>query len=343
MNFLKKYENIRKFLDVRGNVIALVAAIALLAITGGMAAAAGRDGLGGVTAHASAEETSNIAEQEAPKEEIDEGGPVEDASVDAAETAQDADVSTQPINALGERTNELINAIPTPTPVPILEEPETELVNNPVNAIYGKKIVLLTFDDGPGQYTEQILDILDKYRVKATFFVTNNYEEYESLLGEEAERGHSVCVHTLHHDYDEVYSSEEAFWADFDAMNDLIEQYTGERSRVFRFPGGSSNTISSFNEGIMSRLVNEAAEKGYDYYDWNVTSGDAGDTEDPDEIVENVLWGIEQEDISIVLCHDIHPWTLEALEPIIVGALEKGYTFLPIHYGITECHHPVNN
>ena len=210
-------------------------------------------------------------------------------------------------------------------------------------AVSGEKIVFLTFDDGPGKYTKRLLKILKKYEVPATFFVTAQYSDYLPLIKDEAKAGHTVAVHSLTHDYDKIYSSEEAYWEDFDAMNDVIEKYTGKRTTIFRFPGGSSNMVSSFNEGVMTRLTVQAQRKGYDYYDWNVLSGDAGDTTDPDEIAENILAGIGRRNISVVLCHDIHKYTVDAIEPVLREAIENGYTFLPITPGCVECHHPVNN
>ena len=216
--------------------------------------------------------------------------------------------------------------------------------NDPSLAVDGEKIVFLTFDDGPGPYTEELLEILEKYNVRATFFVTAQYSEYLPLLKSEAAEGHTVAVHSYSHEYDEIYSSTEAFWEDFDTMNDLIEQYTGDRSKIMRFPGGSSNGVSAkYSEGIMTKLTVEAQRKGYDYYDWNVESGDAGDTTDPDEIVENILDGIRSTNISVVLCHDIHSFTVEAIEPMLREAIEDGYTFLPITFGCFESHHTVNN
>ena len=215
--------------------------------------------------------------------------------------------------------------------------------NNPGKAVTGEKIVFLTFDDGPGKYTERLLDILKKYEVPATFFVTAQYRSYLDLLTREAKEGHTVAVHTLTHNYKEIYASEEAFWKDFDAMNDIIEQKTGKRTTIMRFPGGSSNKVSDFNEGVMTRLTVQALRKGYDYYDWNVLSGDAGDTKDPEEIRENILAGIRKRNISVVLCHDIHEYTVDAMEQMIRDALEDGYTFLPITPGCVECHQQVNN
>ena len=214
--------------------------------------------------------------------------------------------------------------------------------NDPSLAVNGEKIVFLTFDDGPGEYTAELLDILAKYNVKATFFVTG-LGSHPELIGREAEEGHTVGVHSLTHDYDKIYADEDAFWEDFDAMNDIIEQQTGSRTNIMRFPGGSSNTVSAGNEGIMTRLTVQAQKKGYDYYDWNAYDGDVYETTDPEQISQNIIDGIQQQSISVVLCHDTKEYTKDGIEDAIRWALENGYTFLPITFGCFECHHSVQN
>lgn len=213
-------------------------------------------------------------------------------------------------------------------------------VSEPVT---GPKVVFLTFDDGPSSNTERLLDILAKHNAKATFFVTNNGGSYEDLIEREFKDGHTVAVHTLTHDFDSVYSSSEAYWRDFDAMNDVIEGYTGTRSRIFRFPGGSSNTISSFNPGIMTRLAAEAAEKGYDYFDWNVDSNDAGGTTTSEGVYENIISGLQYTDVAVVLCHDTHEYTVNAMDDVLTWCEENGYTLLPLAKGMTVCHHTIVN
>lgn len=207
-----------------------------------------------------------------------------------------------------------------------------------------KKIIFLTFDDGPGPYTEELLDILAKYDVKATFFVTNNFSEYQNMITREARDGHSVAVHAYTHDYETVYTSEDAYWDDFNRMNDIVEERTGHRSDFFRFPGGASNEVSwQYNEGIMTRLIQQAIDKGLDYVDWDVSSGDGGATSDTAELIENVTTRIEEYDIAVVLMHDTHDYSVNAVEDIILYCKENGYTLLPFYKGIYECHHGVNN
>ena len=206
------------------------------------------------------------------------------------------------------------------------------------------KVIYLTFDDGPGKYTEDLLATLKKYNVRATFFVTHGFPAYEDMIGKEAKAGHTVAVHTYTHDYATIYASTDAYWNDFNKMNDIIEKQTGKRTTLFRFPGGSSNTVSAnYNSGIMSRLVKQAEEKGYSYYDWNVSSGDAGGTTSPSGVYSNCVAGVSGRDASVILCHDIKSYTVEAMDDFIEWALKEGYTFLPLTAYSPKAHHGVNN
>ena len=204
------------------------------------------------------------------------------------------------------------------------------------------KIIYLTFDDGPGAYTEELLDVLDKYNVKATFFVVNS--KYAHLIQKEAAAGHSVGVHTSTHNYAKIYASEAAFFEDFNGMQNVIETQTGQKTTLMRFPGGSSNAISkSYCEGIMTRLVQAVTDSGYQYFDWNVSSGDAGETKDTEKVFENVINGVQKYDVSVVLQHDIHKYSVDAVEKIIIWGLGNGYTFLPLTPSSPTAHHHVYN
>ena len=206
------------------------------------------------------------------------------------------------------------------------------------------KVIYLTFDDGPGPYTEELLKILKKHKVKATFFVTSAFEDYQDLIKAEYKAGHTVAVHTATHDYEKIYASSDAYWEDFNKMEDVIQKLTGCRTDLFRFPGGSSNTISAnYCEGIMTKLAAESEAKGYTYVDWNVTSGDAGDTTDGDVMYENMMDGIHTYENSFILCHDIKDYTVGMIDRFITDALKEGYTFLPITSETRTCHHGINN
>lgn len=216
-------------------------------------------------------------------------------------------------------------------------------VKNPETIMPGEKTIYLTFDDGPGPYTSHLLDILAKYDVKATFFVTNCDSRYQDMIGREYREGHAIGVHTYSHDYYTIYASESAYLDDFNAMQEIIYDQTGSYTRLFRFPGGSSNTVSSFNTGIMSRLTENMENMGYVYFDWNVASGDAGETKETKQVIENVTDGIAGKRAAIVLQHDIKDFSVAAVEKIILWGLNNGYVFRPLDETSYTAHHGVNN
>ena len=215
--------------------------------------------------------------------------------------------------------------------------------NSSVNLTCGDAgVIYLTFDDGPnGYYTPVILDVLKKYNVKATFFVTSAGPD--SLIKREFDEGHAIGIHTSTHQYNIVYSSEESFWNDMNIVKDRIEKITGTTTTLMRFPGGSSNTVSrNYNSGIMTRLAKEIEEKGYSYHDWNISSGDAGGTTDPNQEYLNVINHLSKSNGNVVLMHDIKKHTSEAIESIVKYGIDNGYTFDVLTNDII-CHQKINN
>ena len=126
-------------------------------------------------------------------------------------------------------------------------------------------------------------------------------------------------------------------------MNEVIKEATGEYSCLLRFPGGSSNGVSRFNPGIMTRLTQAVTEAGFYYFDWNVSSGDAGGTTDTGVVYANVIGGVSGKNISVVLQHDIKGFSVAAVEDIIIWGLNNGYTFLPLTPNSPAIRHNVNN
>ncbi len=163
--------------------------------------------------------------------------------------------------------------------------------------------VYLTFDDGPSKYTPEILDILDTYDVKATFFVLGKENDYSiEMLREIARRGHTIGMHSYSHKYAEVYRSVEDFSADFYRIYSYILENTGIQSVCYRFPGGSSNTISDIDMHVFADFL---AEQEVEFYDWNVSSGDGGSVLlDADTLIRNATSGILGQETSIILMHD---------------------------------------
>lgn len=219
-----------------------------------------------------------------------------------------------------------------------------EAVKQTATTSSGNKVVYLTFDDGPGAHTQQLLDILDKYNVKVTFFVTNVNSGYENMIAKEAAAGHTVAIHSASHDYKKIYSSVDAYFADLNEMSDIIYAQTGQRPKLIRFPGGSSNTVSlKYCGGIMTTLTKAVTDQGYKYFDWNVSSGDAGGTTSTEEVYQNVVNGMKSHNVSVVLQHDIKGFSVNAVERIIQWGLANGYTFLPLTTSTEDVHHGVNN
>ncbi|MGI6116826.1 MAG: immunoglobulin-like domain-containing protein [Bilifractor sp.] len=206
------------------------------------------------------------------------------------------------------------------------------------------RVVYLTFDDGPGKYTQQLLDILAKYNAHATFFVTNQFPDYQGLIAQEAAAGHAIGVHTYSHDYASIYTNTDAYWNDFSRMEDVIRAQTGSTTNLMRFPGGSSNAVSrKYSSGIMTALVSQANEKGYTYFDWNVESGDAEGNPQTETIAQKIIQGIQSRRTPVILCHDIHPETVQAMETVLQWGTQNGYTFAALNANSYPAHHSVNN
>ena len=194
------------------------------------------------------------------------------------------------------------------------------------------KVVYLTFDDGPSQNTEKILDILDSYNIKATFFVIGKEGGYAAEICRRIiTDGHVAGNHTYSHKYEEIYSSPNAFWNQYQKNDDVFFEITGRHLSILRFPGGSNNTVSQrYCNGIMDVLTKQAQQKGIVYFDWNVSSLDAEKkVQDTQVIINSVLSGVKDKQTSIVLMHDNNTkkTTVEALPVIIEQLKSQGYIF----------------
>ena len=219
---------------------------------------------------------------------------------------------------------------------------EKQAENKVVNP--GKKVVYLTFDDGPSSHTQKVLKVLKKYNVKATFFVTSQYRDYKHCIKDAYNDGHTIALHTASHAYNVIYSSRSEYFKDLEKISDYVYDIIGVRPNIIRFPGGSSNTTSiSYCKGIMSSLVKDVGVMGYLYCDWNVSSGDAGETTSTSVVVKNVINGIKNNNISVVLQHDTSAFSVNAVEEIVAWGLANGYTFLPLTSSSPMTHHNVNN
>lgn len=216
-------------------------------------------------------------------------------------------------------------------------------ITRKVAVFNNKGIIYLTFDDGPNDGTTNvILDILKEENVKATFFVT--CKGPDELIKREYDEGHTVALHTASHDYAVVYASDESYFNDLKRVQDRVKNITGYESKIIRFPGGSSNTISRrYSNGIMSRVTKEVLNRGYKYYDWNISSGDAGNTTDPNVVYSNVVNSLRTDRANMVLMHDIKTYTRDALRNIIKYGKNNGYRFEKITMDTEMVTQRVNN
>ncbi|BCJ95435.1 hypothetical protein acsn021_30040 [Anaerocolumna cellulosilytica] len=207
--------------------------------------------------------------------------------------------------------------------------------NNDGNEFSDKK-VYLTFDDGPSIYTEDILEILDKYGVKATFFVIGKTDDHSKRMYKRiVDEGHSLGLHSYSHDYNIIYNSLGDFKKDFMELSNLLYDSTGYRSTIFRFPGGSSNPAG---RKTVSAIIDYLSEESIVYFDWNVVNGDATGKElTAAELYNNVMEGIKSHTSSIVLMHDTgtKKSTVESLNRLLKELTEKGVQLLPLHDEVT--------
>ncbi|MFF2286777.1 polysaccharide deacetylase family protein [Peribacillus butanolivorans] len=196
-----------------------------------------------------------------------------------------------------------------------------------------QKIAYLTFDDGPSTNTMDILDILDRYHVKATFFVKGNEEPYaKQCYKEMISRGHEIALHSYTHDYSIVYRSTESFFQDLNRLETMLEKEYGVKSRIVRIPGGSNNHLRHqvTTKPIINGILQQLSEKGYIYFDWNIDSTDGiSPSISEQQIITSVKRGLKDQKHVNILLHDINSMknTVKALPDIIENLKREGYTF----------------
>lgn len=228
--------------------------------------------------------------------------------------------------------------------IPAVNETGMDMENQEMDDRLRK--VYLTFDDGPSEETDRILDILEEYQVKATFFVTGKPDDkYGDVYRRIVADGHTLGMHSFSHNYSRIYASEEAFREDVEQLRDYLYQETGVKSDFYRFPGGSSNTVSRTS---IQQLITYLNEQNIVYFDWNVSAGDAtSEYVSSERITSRVISQVGEYKEAVVLMHDSSDKksTVEALPMIIEGIQKMENTvILPIsdatipvqHISVTE-------
>ncbi|MFY0543548.1 exo-beta-N-acetylmuramidase NamZ domain-containing protein [Brevibacillus sp. H7] len=254
---------------------------------------------------------SNLTPRNDPK-------PAVHASTETAPRKPDKAVNPAPV------------AIPVPAPVPAAKPPHKTT----------DKVAYLTFDDGPSPVTRLVLDTLKQHGVKATFFVVGkNVPGNEAVLKRAVAEGHVIGGHSYSHDYRIIYKDMDSFFTDLEQGNRIIEKATGIKPTVFRFPGGSTNTISkkyqdpliySQHEPIMRKIKAEVKRRGYTFIDWNVDNGDAKSNQyTASAAIDNVKRQANDQRELVILMHDSATKlaTAKALPAIIEYLKAEGYRF----------------
>ena len=193
-----------------------------------------------------------------------------------------------------------------------VEEEEIEENIEPIDD--GKKYVALTFDDGPGKYTKELVDLLVKNNVKASFFmVGQNIKNYKSSIKYAYDNGMEICNHSQNHKNLKNLSKEDIEY-EINSVDDMLEEIIGERARYYRSPGGNQN------ENVLNTISKPCILWNVDTRDW--------ESRDTQKIISKTLK--EVDDGDIILMHEIYKTTLDAVEPIIIKLKEKGYNFVTV-------------
>lgn len=234
--------------------------------------------------------------------------------------------------------------VPVTTEPPTTAAPETTDWQDAVDDATTRTIYL-TFDDGPGKYTFDVLDILDKYNVKATFFTVGYYvDHYPENAKAIVDRGHLIACHSYTHEFKECYASVDAFMNEIERWKEAVRNATGtvpDRLCV-RFPGRSTTPYAKdVAEGIKSRII----LNGGRWFDWNAANNDKypkGNTKGLsqrdyfiDSYKQSMGWYANDPNATVIfLTHETEKTTVDTLEYMLKDALERGYTFKTLD------HHP---
>lgn len=207
------------------------------------------------------------------------------------------------------------------------------------NEVGADKVIYLTFDDGPTRdNTDYILDTLDRYGIKATFFLQGkNIERYPEKTLDTVRRGHLVACHSYSHELDEIYGGVDNMLAEIDRYESALRSAIGDSfyesipQKMFRFPGGSSQN-GRLDKAEAREYIDAIRKKGYAIYDWTSLTGDAEGTTTLDGMIEKMEKGLassaSRELPLIVLMHD--KWAVkedDALSKMIEHLISEGYYF----------------
>jgi peptidoglycan/xylan/chitin deacetylase (PgdA/CDA1 family) len=197
------------------------------------------------------------------------------------------------------------------------------------------QIIYLTFDDGPSATTGQLLDLLGKYKVNATFFMLGqNMNHYPSAVKRTVKEGYGLGLHGMTHRKEKFYASPAAALAEMSDANAALKKIAGASTTVIRPPYGSK---PYFTKAFRDKVLGQ----GYHLWDWNVDSEDWKYKENSDKIYNSVMDQVHKLKKSktnpVILMHD-QKATLKVLPRLLETLKKEGYEFKLV----TKDLHPVN-
>lgn len=200
-----------------------------------------------------------------------------------------------------------------------------DLIEQNYNNVYPNKVAYLTFDDGPSKNTIEIMEILNKYNIKGTFFfIGSNMEENKELVKNVIDNGHMVGLHSFSHNYKKLYSTSEGLIEDFNQSQDIYNEITGEETKIIRLPFGSKPTLDAED-------VENLTKEGFKFWDWNIDSNDSNSKgKTKEKVIKSVQKGIDSDKNELVILMHEKNQTVDALEEIIINLKKAGYTIKPI-------------
>ncbi|WP_159081857.1 polysaccharide deacetylase family protein [Paenibacillus sp. CAA11] len=252
------------------------------------------------SAHTAGKQSVEVPELQSPSKKDHANTNVKAADADTA-SKQNAETKTAAAKAVPEA-----NKKPASTSTPPAQN---------------MKVVYLTFDDGPGPYTKQILNILEKEHIHATFFVIGSQlEENKANLQKVLDQGHYVGLHSMTHSYKKLYKSGSAahFVHEFKEEQALFKKLTGITPTLIRAPYGSAPQIGSTFRGAIS-------DAGFKMWDWTVDSKDWSYTGKPDKVIAQIRKQVHGKR-EVILMHE-KKQTVQALPQIIAYLKKQGYSF----------------
>lgn len=228
---------------------------------------------------------------------------------------------------------------------------EEIIVDVPINK--DLPVVYITIDDGPSEYTDMFLSLFDKYNAKVTYFCTNNSKDIRERIKKIYDKGHTLGVHSYLHDAKKIYQSVEAYYKDLYAEEEVLKESAGIYTKYLRLPYGSSNTLSNFNPGIISKITDTLKNDGFVYFDWNVSAEEKCLDENGKLVPRKAfLFAKKQiEDIVnykktstiMILVHDTHIESYEYMKLLVKYLHDNGFEMRGINEETIPVHHTIYN